>query len=71
MYIMDLYVEQGKNPIMVANSTAPRHGNQYFYQGTSAMTINDTSTTFTGLLMFPSSGTNITNANILIYGIKQ
>jgi len=71
MYIMDLYVEAGKNPMMVANSITPRHSNQYLYQGTSAMVINDTSTTFTGLLMYPNSGANITNANILIYGIKQ
>jgi len=71
MYIMDLYVEAGKNPMMVANSITPRHSNQYLFQGTSAMVINDTSTTFTGLLMYPSGGTNITNANIFIYGLKD
>ena len=71
MTIMDLYVEANKRPMMVSNSVHPRHNNQYFYQGTAGMTVNDTGQTWTGLIMYPSSGANITNADILVYGIKD
>jgi len=71
MTIMDLYAEANKRPMMVSNSIHPRHSNQYLYQGTGGMIVDDTSQTWTGLLLYPSSGANITNADITIYGLKD